>query len=260
MEYKIALQTDVGIKKETNQDSCCIKEAVTEKGTVLMAVICDGMGGLAKGEVASATLIKTFSDWFEKELPAILAKNKPLDEVEYCWGRVIREQNQNIAAYGKNLKLQLGSTITAMLILEDNRYIIVHVGDSRAYKINDECVKVLTEDQTVVAKEVRQGKLTPEQAETDPRRNVLLQCVGASRIVDPEFYYGAVAPDECYMLCSDGFRHVITNEEILNAFAPSQNHTEDQMHAHIVDLIELNKFRHENDNITALLIKTVRGV
>ena len=62
------------------------------------------------------------------------------------------------------------------------------------------------------------------------------------------------------MLCSDGFRHVITNEEILKAFAPSNNNTEEQMNTHITDLIELNKFRHENDNITALLIKTVQGV
>ena len=260
MEYRIALQTDVGIKKETNQDSCCIKEAVTDNGTVLMAVICDGMGGLAKGEVASATLIKTFSSWFENELPDILAMPKPLNEVEHRWDRIIKEQNQNIAAYGKSLKLQLGSTITAMLILEDNKYIIAHVGDSRAYKITDAGVKVLTEDQTVVAKEVRQGKLTPEQAEVDPRRNVLLQCVGASRIVEPEFYYGSVTSDECYMLCSDGFRHVITNEEILKAFAPSNNNTEEQMTTHITALIELNKFRHENDNITALLIKTVQGV
>ena len=65
MKYEIAVQTDIGIKKDTNQDSCCVKEAVTEKGNILFAVICDGMGGLAKGEVASATLVKTFSNWFE---------------------------------------------------------------------------------------------------------------------------------------------------------------------------------------------------
>lgn len=260
MKYKIAVQTDVGIKKDTNQDSCCVKEGTTDKGAVLMAVICDGMGGLAKGEVASATLIKTFDAWFERELPEILAMDNPLAEVQYRWDRIIKEQNQNIAAYGKSLKLQLGSTITAMLILEDNRYIIAHVGDSRAYKITNTTVDVLTEDQTVVAREVKQGKLTPEQAKTDPRRNVLLQCVGASRIVEPVFYYGTVGADECYMLCSDGFRHVITAQEIGNAFAPGCNENEAQMAEHIVELIELNKFRHENDNITALLIKTVQGV
>lgn len=260
MEYRIALQTDVGIKKENNQDSCCILEAETDKGKVLMAVLCDGMGGLAKGEVASATLIKAFSSWFVNELPVILGMPKSLEEVECCWDRLIKEQNRNISTYGRSLKLQLGSTITAMLILEDNKYIIAHVGDTRAYKITDANVITLTEDQTVVAREVKQGKLTPEQAEKDSRRNVLLQCVGASRIVEPAFYYGTVGYNECYMLCSDGFRHVITNEEILKSFAPSNNNNEEQMNMHIDDLVELNKFRHEHDNITALLIKTVQEV
>lgn len=260
MHYKIAVQTDVGIKKETNQDSCCVKEAVTDRGAILMTAICDGMGGLAKGEVASATLIKTLSVWFEAELPALLATKNPLEEVQYCWNRMIKEQNRTIAAYGKSLKLQLGSTITAMLILENGEYLIAHVGDSRAYSITNTSVRLLTEDQTLVEKEVKQGKLTLEQAEADPRRNVLLQCVGASRVVEPAFYSGTVHADTCYMLCSDGFRHVITDEEIRKAFAPENNETEAQMNAHIVELIELNKFRHENDNITSLLIKTVQGV
>lgn len=256
MEYKYAVQTDIGIKKETNQDSCCIKEAVTDKGTVFMAIICDGMGGLAKGEVASATLINVFSTWFDNELPKILAMENPIEEIRYQWDRMIKKQNQDIASFGKTLKIQLGSTITAMLILEDNQYIISHVGDSRAYKITDDKVILLTEDQTVVAKELKQGKLTPQQAENDPRRNVLLQCVGASRIVEPAFYFGSVNVNECYMLCSDGFRHVISEDEILNAFSPEKNDNEDLMNRHILDLIELNKFRHENDNITSLLIKT----
>lgn len=260
MDYKIAVQTDVGIKKDTNQDSCCVKEAVTEKGKVLMAVLCDGMGGLAKGEVASATLVKAFENWFETKLPGFLAMPNPMDEVRYSWDRMVKEQNQNIAQYGAKLKIQLGSTITAMLIFEDNRYIIVHVGDSRAYKITNQNVLVLTEDQTLVAREVKLGRMTLEQAQADPRRNVLLQCVGASRIVEPVFYGGVVSANECYMLCSDGFRHVIRPEEILRAFAPENNETEQQMNEHVIELIDLNKFRHENDNITSILIKTVQEV
>ena len=260
MEFRIAVQTDVGIRKETNQDSWCVKEAVTDKGTVLMAVICDGMGGLAKGEVASATLIKCFAQWFEAELPEILALDNPVDEVVYRWDRMIKEQNQNIAAFGKTLKIQLGSTITAMLFFGDNRYVIAHVGDSRAYRITNSEVQALTEDQTVVEREVRLGRLTPQQAENDPRRNVLLQCVGASRIVEPAFYRGIAQGNECYMLCSDGFRHVITEQELLNAFAPDSNDSEDMMNKHVLELIALNKHRNEPDNITALLIKTIREV
>ncbi len=257
MEFRIALSTDVGIKKETNQDSCCVKEAATEKGNILLAVLCDGMGGLAKGEVASATLIKTFSDWFETDFPELLSKDGGLDEIQYQWDRIIKEQNQNIAAYGKTLKLQLGTTITAMLVLEDGKYIIGHVGDSRAYRITNDEITTLTDDQTVVAREIKLGRMTPEEAEKDPRRNVLLQCVGASRVVEPEYYYGNVESNQCYMLCSDGFRHVITADEIMQKFSPNMNPDEKTMASNIEELIELNKFRHETDNITSVLIKAI---
>ena len=260
MKYKIAVQTDVGIQKKTNQDSCCIKEAVTDNGTVLMAVICDGMGGLEKGEVASAVLIRRFDAWFESELPMLLGAPDPLSEVKLSWERIIKEENNNIGAYGRGLGIQLGSTVTAMLIFGDFRYIIAHVGDTRVYRITDSEVSILTEDQTVVAREVKQGRLTTEQAKSDPRRNVLLQCVGASRIVEPVFATGSAAANECYMLCSDGFRHLISNEEISEYFSPRNNTDESTMEKHITELIELNKFRHENDNITALLIKADREV
>lgn len=257
MNYYIASHSDVGIQKETNQDSCCAYIAETQKGKILFAVMCDGMGGLSKGEVASATLIRVFSEWFKSELPTLLSMQDPIEEIKYSWDRMIKVQNQNIAEYGKIHHLQLGSTITLFLCLEDGKYLIGHVGDSRAYKITEDKLEILTTDQTVVANEIRLGKLTPEQAKTDPRRNVLLQCVGASRIVEPDYINGEVKPNECYMLCSDGFRHVITEAEIHEAFKPSKNNDEATMKANIVELIELNKFRHENDNITSILIKTM---
>lgn len=256
MDYKVALHTDVGIQKETNQDSCSIKIAATNNGNILLALMCDGMGGLSKGEVASASLIRVFSEWFSKELPFHLAQKNPIDNIRQRWNRIIKEQNQTIAAYGKSLHLQLGSTITAFIVLEDGKYLIAHVGDSRAYKITDDSIESLTEDQTVVARDVKQGRITAEEAELDPRRNVLLQCVGASRIVEPVFYYGRVGANECYMLCSDGFRHMVSTQEIQVAFSPSNNLDENTMEKNIVNLIELNKIRNENDNITALLIKT----
>ena len=65
MNYLTAVHTDVGIRKKTNQDSALVMEATTDKGNVLLTVVCDGMGGLAKGEVASAAVIDAFSKWFE---------------------------------------------------------------------------------------------------------------------------------------------------------------------------------------------------
>lgn len=255
MNFKVAEYSDIGIRKSTNQDSLCIKEAETQNGKVLLAMVCDGMGGLEKGEVASATVITVFSKWFEQELPFQLSKENALEEISYQWNRMIKEQNQNIADYGNRNHIQLGTTITAMLFLENGEYLIGHVGDSRSYRITDLGIDVLTEDQTVVAREIKMGRLTPEQAETDPRRSVLLQCIGASKIVEPDMLRGVYQPNECYMLCSDGFRHVITPQEIQCAFAPSRNIDESVMTNNIVSLIELNKQRQETDNISAVLIK-----
>lgn len=257
MNYEVSLHSDVGIKKDTNQDSLCLKQAQTDKGNILFAIVCDGMGGLEKGEVASATLIRTFSKWFEDELPYLLANNNAYDEIRYRWDRIIKEQNQIIGEYGREHHIQLGTTISAILILEDGKYLIGHVGDSRIYRITDSVIEQLTLDQTVVANEIRQGRLTPEEAERDPRRNVLLQCIGASKIVEPNFVTGQINTNECYLLCSDGFRHVVTPDEIKEAFIPSNNSDEQQMHQNIVRLIELNKEREETDNISAILIKTI---
>lgn len=257
MNFYYALHSDPGIKKETNQDSLCIKIAETLKGRILFAVVCDGMGGLEKGELASATIVNVFSRWFETDFPYSLANKDTLQDVKYRWGRMIKEQNQNIADYGRKKHIQLGSTFTAILVLEDGKYLIGHVGDSRAYRITDFSIDILTSDQTLVADKVRKGMLTPEQARRDPRRNVLLQCIGASKIVEPDFTTGQCMVNECYMLCSDGFRHVITPEEIQSTFAPSNNPDAMGMKRNIVRLTELNKQREETDNISAILIKTV---
>jgi len=76
MNYYSVVHTDIGIRKKTNQDSALIMEAETDVGNVLLTVVCDGMGGLAKGEVASSTVIKEFGQWFEQQLPAILTMEK----------------------------------------------------------------------------------------------------------------------------------------------------------------------------------------
>lgn len=253
MEVLTAAYTDKGIQKATNQDSLCIKIAKTSVGKVVLAVICDGMGGLSKGEVASASVTHAFSDWFEQELPAQLAKND-YTEIQYRWERIIKEQNQRIAEYGKRVRIQLGTTWTALLLIDSKFMLIGHVGDSRVYRIGHQ-LEILTDDQTVVGREVKRGMLTPEQAKVDPRRNVLLQCIGASKLVKPEFISGTPVSGEVYMLCSDGFRHRITEDEIYTAFSPRALVDEAVMEQRAKDLVELNKQRQETDNITVLLVK-----
>ena len=141
------------------------------------------------------------------------------------------------------------------MLLTQTRYYILNVGDSRAYELSYE-LKQITADQTFIAREIALGNMTPEEAETDSRRNVLLQCVGASDDVYPDMFFGDVRQDVTYMLCSDGFRHVITPEEILVNLGPSQAVSEETMNNNTVALIELNKQRMEKDNISVVLIRT----
>ena len=103
MNYLTAVHTDVGIRKKTNQDSVLIETAATDYGQVLLSVVCDGMGGLAKGEIASAILVKAFSNWFHREFPEILYKGMEANTLRSSWTNLVLEQNQKIKEYGLNL-------------------------------------------------------------------------------------------------------------------------------------------------------------
>lgn len=256
MRYIGSAATDVGIVKKTNQDSICLKVAETKsKGQVAMVAVCDGMGGLSKGELASATVIRHFSNWFDHVLPARLYK--------YSWNALsaefdkeIKSLNYKIIDYGRSLGANLGTTLSLLLIIEE-KYMIAHVGDSRVYKISDK-IDQLTEDQTYVAREIKLGNMTPQQAAVDPQRNMLLQCVGASSVVEPAFYYGNVEQGDVFVLCSDGFRHVVSDEEIYENLNFNSIPEFTQMNEGAKYLIELNKRRNERDNISVAVLKCVR--
>lgn len=256
MNFIISTATDIGTTKSTNQDSfnaCVYNTAI---GKIAFAVLCDGMGGLSKGEVASASLVNAFKKWGDNRLPILCVNGITEDNIRMEWTNIVTEYNEKIKVYGKKCGLAsgLGTTVTAIL-LAGTRYYIINVGDTRAYEIS-ESVKVLTRDQTVVAHEVELGNLTPEQAENDSRRSVLLQCVGASDEVYPDLFFGNIKPNSIYMLCSDGFRHEITAGEIYNSLNPAVMTDANKMKQNMQALIDINKQRHERDNISVITIRT----
>lgn len=253
MKTIVVADTDVGIVKKTNQDSLCIRTADTKIGHVAMVVVCDGMGGLSKGELASATVVREFAAWFENDFIKSIA-TWSFSRLSDFWNDKIKEINEKISEYGERNRVQLGTTVTALISINDE-YMIFHVGDSRVYRVSDDEIEQLTEDQTLVWREVKAGRLAPEQVESDPRRNILLQCVGASRTVVPEIKFGRVQADSNYVICSDGFRHVITPQEISSMLSPVVSYDDGSMKCNIRSLIETVKSRKERDNITAVLIK-----
>lgn len=254
MKILTAYCTDVGNVKQVNQDALLIKTAKSDTMEVTLLCICDGMGGLSQGERASTHVIRRFSKWFEEELPEILKEKEWIEAIRTQWVELLEQANTALAEYGAQQKINLGTTCTAMLMLGETYYII-HIGDSRVYEITDE-ISQITNDQTVLAREIAMGRVSLENAEDDARGSVLLQCVGASRNIDPQFLTGTVQKNAVYMMCSDGFRHKVTEKEFQKGFLPEKMQNEKVMGEQCRYFTELNKARAERDNITVILAKT----
>lgn len=254
MNFLISGNTDIGTTKTTNQDSLSVKIINTNQGRMAFAILCDGMGGLDKGEVASASVIRAFDSWVRNDLPTLC--NGPIEDyvLRSQWERIITEQNNTIKRYGARQGVRLGTT-AVVLLLTQTRYYVLNVGDSRVYELTD-TIRQLTTDQTFVAREVALGNMTEEQAEQDERRSVLLQCVGASDEVYPEMTFGQTKANAVYMLCSDGFRHEITAEEIFEKLRPEMLMDNNMMNVNATSLIELNKQRQERDNMSVAMVRT----
>ena len=252
MDYIVVADTDVGISKSVNQDSLCIKTAETSLCKAAMLMVCDGMGGLAKGEVASAEVVRSFSEWFDSCFEQELTS--------WNWDRIasitvdrLKELNSRIIAYGERNGIKLGTTATGMLCV-NSQYMIFHVGDTRVYKISGDVVQ-LTDDHTFVNREIKLGRMTPEEALRDPRRNALIQCIGVTGDVSPEISFGNLESGAHYLICSDGLRHDVTNEEILDILSPQQVTTRSSIEARLREMIELVKIRNEKDNISGAVLR-----
>lgn len=232
-------------------------EAETSKGRMLMAAVCDGMGGLAKGEVASASVAQALARWFTEELPVQMSEIDYWQAVKKRLYQLMLDENYKIGKYGKERGIQLGTTVSVVLMLSSEKYIVLHIGDSRIYCMNDQEIRQITEDQTIIASEIKAGRLTPKQAETDPRRNVLLQCVGASPRLQPVLMQGRLKQGLSFLLCTDGFRRKVISEEIHDYLRPGITRTEEEMKNKLIQLTELSKERQEQDNISSILIKVV---
>ena len=256
MKFDIVAISDIGISKKVNQDSYCIKSASTPIGNIVMAVICDGMGGLEKGERASTSVTTAFHNWFETKLPSYM-DNFRIEQVKNDWANIVEEQNKRISQYGKKEGIQLGTTLTALLAVDEYMMLICHVGDSRIYQIKEE-IELLTKDHTWIARELKHNRMTEEEARKHPKRNMLLQCIGVLEHVVPDYIVRRIEEEEVYLLCTDGFRHVIDEKEFLVHLKPEILSDETFMEQQVRGLVELNKQRKEKDNITAIVIKTLK--
>ena len=108
MEYIVAAESDIGIAKSVNQDSLCVKVAETELGNAALLLICDGMGGLAMGELASAEVVQSFSEWFENDFPKHL-RSFDREDIARQVAELLSSLNEKLIAYGEANRLTMGT-------------------------------------------------------------------------------------------------------------------------------------------------------
>lgn len=268
--FGIAVHSAAGRKRKGNQDSVLVKTARTSRGPVALAAICDGMGGLSRGELASKVLVSMLSRWFEEELPGLLlgdfgwgsmwerlvplpgTRKRFQDGLWESWRQLLNRANERLCSCGGDGSEKLGSTAAVLLLIGD-WYYIVNVGDSRIYQVENRLLQ-LTRDQTLVQQEIEAGRLTKERARLDPRRSILLQCIGACGGICPDFHVGKVKQKSLFLLCSDGFRHVVTEQEMYPWLCPERISGEKAMKQALEELTRLNQERQEPDDISAVLI------
>ncbi len=255
MDFMLSSYTDVGLRKKTNQDSLLLETADSAFGKIAFGVVCDGMGGFAKGELASSTLIKGFKEWFDNRFVDLVAEGFSEAGLRRDWNQIINTQNDLIQNYGRKNGIRLGTTLSGILIYK-GKYYIVNVGDSRIYHILPNEIRQITKDHTYIQREIDAGRMTKEEALVSNQRSVLLQCVGASEDIYPDYFSGLVTVNEIFLLCCDGFVHLITEAEFLQYLNPNLLVNENAMTEYSKYLVDLNKYRNELDNITVGLIKT----
>ena len=255
--FRIAAYSDIGPRKQSNQDSCLAVVAQTPFGETAMLAVCDGVGGLSSGEVASGTVVGWLANWFETQYPRHLATcERSIDTlfagVQEEWAQGLYGLNDRLRNYGRDNDTQLGTTCTAVLLV-GGYYIIVHVGDTRVYRFSKGSANVLTIDQTWVAQEVARGNIPPEDARRHPKRNIILQSVGTQSELEPVFVRGSYDPGDSFMVCCDGFRNELYDEDLIDAFGNLQNATEAEMHAACERMVGVAIQRGERDNITVVV-------
>jgi len=250
-KYRSAARTDVGMKREHNEDSFLINEDLG------LYVVCDGMGGHAGGETASRLAVQTI----EKELiSARLRADDPFaasgalpdsplagalrEAVEGACAAVFRTSRANPELAG------MGTTCISLLLHADHA-IVGHVGDSRAYLVRDGHVWQLSEDHSLVNEQVRAGLLTDEEARHSRLKNIITRSVGFEEDVLVDVVGVETKAGDRFLLCSDGLSNLIDAGEIRDALTQTDIDKVPEM------LVELANSRGGDDNITVVAVQRV---
>ncbi len=245
-------KTDVGQKRDHNEDDLLLD---SELG---LYIVCDGMGGHAAGEVASAHAVKT--------VQRVLMENRAvLDDARKDNGAEAREKLSSVCELAVNTacseiftmaitdhgKAGMGTTLVMMLVV-GGKGVMAHVGDSRLYMVRAGQIHQFSEDHSYTSEMVKRGKMTREQARSSPYANVITRAVGIQKNVQVDTLVFDIIPGDTFLLCSDGLHGYYDDP---NDLAETLSNTDTGKIPDI--LINTANTRGGKDNITAVILRAV---
>ncbi len=232
MKYEFSYKTDKGLKRKINEDAV----GVFQFEEVFVFVVCDGLGGLDDGEVASSNAVEGIYEYFEKNKFSDIATQLK-EAFEFANDKIHHKSIKNMA------------TTAVAAVATDNAIYIAHTGDSRALLYHNQEIFRLTKDHSLVQKLVDEGLLSHWEAETDRRKNIVTEVLGTHKI--PRVDINKVLPidGDMIILCSDGLTNMLVEVEIAEVL---KNTPIEQTSEKLVDLANQ---RGGLDNITVVVIE-----
>jgi serine/threonine protein phosphatase PrpC len=224
--------TDTGLQRRANEDSLLVRSP--------LFVVADGMGGAQAGEVASRVAVETFHEGLRDGADA---ERSLIAQVQEANSRI------NELSHASAEHAGMGTTITVVYVGEQE-VSIAHVGDSRAYCLRAGELLRLTDDHSLVDELIREGKLTPEEAEEHPQRSVITRALGPEATVEVDVRSFRGRPDDVYLICSDGLTTMLGESELLDILLAHES-----LHDCGEALIKAANAAGGKDNITVVLFR-----
>lgn len=248
MIFRACGRTDKGLTRPNNEDRYCIAENPT------LFIVADGMGGHAAGEIASQIAIDATLDQIKKaDSPPeqfVGEYNKNISDAANRLASAVRLANQVIYKTAQDNKAWrgMGTTITVVWPVANDKIAIAHVGDSRIYLIRDNKIKRLTRDHSIIEEQIDQGLITEKQVPNSGVKNIITRCLGYESQVQVDVNELELENDDKLLLCSDGLTNMVSDEEILDIL-----NTKEKLATICDKLIETANRKGGKDNITVVL-------
>ncbi|MEZ4437859.1 MAG: Stp1/IreP family PP2C-type Ser/Thr phosphatase [Polyangiaceae bacterium] len=252
VRIEVAGETNVGRKRNHNEDNFAL---MPEFGLYMVA---DGMGGHASGEVASKMSIDALHDFLtetaddpERTWPYKMDRSKGYEENRLITGVKLANLRIYESAQRDGKKRGMGTTFVGLYAADDGVY-VAHVGDSRCYRFRDGHLEALTEDHSLLNDYIKMKRLTPEEIENFPHKNVIVRALGMKDTVKVDTRYEAPQVGDTFLLCSDGLAGPISDAEILEILVGYQGKDIKETTSRLIEKANENG---GPDNITAVLVR-----